>query len=1173
MVLLRLNLHGFKSFADPVEVQFPGRIVGVIGPNGCGKSNIVDAVRFVLGEQSLRLLRARKIDDLIFAGNIRRPATSMGEVGLTLDNSTRWLDIDYPEVEIRRMIQRDGESRYFLNGAAVRLKDIQKMFMDVGVNKGHYSVIGQGQVQMIVSASPEERRQYFEEAAGIVSYRQSKKETLRRLDEVQKNMEQAGVFASEYESRMHGLKVQAGRAQKYLEYQTAYRELYLFTAYRRYHGIRREVDDIAQQADSHKADLLRLEESAADWSAKETGLTQGRAGLTEELAAAELSLREAERLCAERDKAQAALEEKTYSLKRARNDIDFSALKLSRSLMDMRGGTPEETQDLAALLADLNKELTVSVEHAEHETDLLRSELQSTESKLQAEEARMDVSRADVLSAHEALAALESSLSAQQSAAGEQQARIDALSGQLSADDAQLAALTAELETHERRRADYGQTQTVAELSVKEAEARMDQSREKLNQLRRGMAEVEGRYRSLSAAEESYQGFSTSVRLVLERFDKRDELLGAVRDLMAFDAPYAKAVEAALGPKLQHLVVGTGETVKEILNEIKGDLRGRVTFWALDLLPAPVAAPELPWQEDWVGWAVKLLRFDDRLRRLFENLLGRTLVVRDMEALLSAAKLHRGIAIVTLEGAYCRSGAITAGPTAGAILMGRKQELCETESRLKELIDLIAAEEQAHARACSEVVAARSAIEAAYRRYKEADAEHARVSAAAESLARMAEDRRQRLTAESDQLAQRTSAIAGLQSEQARLRETERILPASFRELLEDLRRQVQSLRGDMESAVESLRSAQEKMRECVRIDAESQDLTRRRAESEQEQQALDTQAAVLCQELQEARGRADAQAASVKGMAAELGRISGEIEAARSSAAQCRAEQQSRRDAVHQMELRWTALDAERNNLRENALNEMQTDLETLPEAPAPPADWNPDTSATGVSAADRLKDLQFKMQKIGAVNVHAIEEYNEVAAKHEELAKQLTDLTLARDNLKETLRRTDRVCRDRFADVFHRVAAHFQDVTKKLFLGGEGKLILTESEDMMESGVDIQLRPPGKGFTSIASRSGGEQSLAGLCLLFSLFMEKPSPFCILDEVDAALDDVNVGRLARLIEEFSEKIQFVIVTHNKVTMQIANCLFGATMEEAGITKLISVRMKRAQEAALAASA
>jgi len=250
--------------------------------------------------------------------------------------------------------------------------------------------------------------------------------------------------------------------------------------------------------------------------------------------------------------------------------------------------------------------------------------------------------------------------------------------------------------------------------------------------------------------------------------------------------------------------------------------------------------------------------------------------------------------------------------------------------------------------------------------------------------------------------------------------------------------------------------------------------------------------------------------------------------------------------------------------------MNELQTDIETLTELPAAPAGWELRSAEECVT---ELRAIQLKMQKLGTVNVHAIEEFNEVSAKHEELSKQLADLTQARENLKEVLRKTDRICRERFADVFHRVAEHFQVVTKKLFLGGEGKLILTESEDMMESGVDIQLRPPGKGFTSIASRSGGEQALAGLCLLFALFMEKPSPFCMLDEVDAALDDVNVGRLTRLIEEFSEKIQFVIVTHNKITMQAAGSLFGATMEEAGITKLISVRMKNAQEAALAASA
>lgn len=1172
MVLRSLRFHGFKSFADPVDINFPGRVTGIIGPNGCGKSNIVDAVRFVLGEQSLRLLRARKIDDLIFAGNIRRPATSIAEVALVLDNATRWLDIDYPEVEIRRMIQRDGESKYFLNGTAVRLKDIQKMFMDVGVNKGHYSVIGQGQVQMIVGASPEERRLYFEEAAGIVSYRQSKKETMRRLDEVQKNLEQAAVFASEYESRMHGLKVQAGRAQKYLEYQTEYRQLYLFSAFRRYLAIRDEMESFAQNAEAKKAELAALEQSSSDASVGESALAQDRARVADEVSESEAAVRAAANARAEKDKTLAAIEEKLYSLKRGMNDIDFARLKLARAIAEF------ENADAAAVAGELNawidrlkKELAVSIERAEFELERIRAELASTETRLREEETRLDSSHADLISAHEAAAALESTLAALHVSVDEIRARIETLTAQVSADHANRSALQEEQEAHLRRRSDCGLAQTSAEVAVKEAEERMDQSRRRLNELRSEMAEVEGRYRSLHAAEESHQGFSSSVRMVLDRFGKRDEFLGVVRDLLSFDPAYAKAVEAALGPKLQHLVVATGDTVKDILRELGGDLRGRVTFWALDLLPPPVAAPALAMEDNRIGWAVSLLKFDEKLRRLFENLLGRTLVVKDMEALLSSAKTARGFSIVTLDGSYYRSGAITAGPTAGAMLMSRKQEFADTESKLKDLVDRIAAEEQVHNRACSEVAAARAAQEAAYRRYKDADADHARVSASLDSLTRISEERRQQLEIESNRLSQKLEAISEAQSRHVEIREGGTGSPVSQagRQILEDLRRQVQTLRAESESASDQLRSLKERERDILRIEAEHLEIQSRLQTLQTEIQSTEDQIVRTRQELAEAQAALDSSTETLKSRQAESARIASAIDEIRTRAAAFLHQIQNLRDEIHQLELRLTALVAERGNIRENVLNELQTDIESVTEPPALPAGCE---SVAPEEYGTHLKDLQSKMQKLGTVNVNAIEEFNEVSAKHEELAKQLADLTLARENLKEVLRKTDRVCRERFREVFERVAGYFQEVTKKLFQGGEGKLILTESEDMMESGVDIQLRPPGKGFTSIASRSGGEQSMAGLCLLFALFMEKPSPFCMLDEVDAALDDVNVGRLVRLIEEFSEKIQFVIVTHNKLSMQAASCLFGATMEEAGITKLISVRMKNAQEATLAAA-
>ncbi len=1162
-------MHGFKSFADPVEINFTGAVTGIIGPNGCGKSNVVDAVRFVLGEQSLRLLRARKIDDLIFAGNIRRPATSIGEVALTLDNSKRWIDIDYPEVEIRRMIQRDGESKYFLNGTLVRLKDIQKMFMDVGVNKGHYSVIGQNQVQLIVAASPEERRLYFEEAAGVVSYRQSKKETMRRLEEVQKNLDQAGVFTAEYESRMHGLKVQVGRAQKYLEYQTAYRRLYLFSAWRRWHQIRDEMESIGRQAASLTVELETLQTESGAFTAREAALAEERQRMSASMAELESALQAAEFSRGEKDKLLAAADEKLYNLRRSLNEIDIAQSRLQRSLSELLSADGAPAADWAGQFESAKRRIGVSFDQAEANCERIRAELASTEKRLRAEEDRIDKSRDDIISAHEEAAAIESKLAAFTAAAEESRVRMEQIAAQTASAEARIAALKSDQSARSDRRTQSGEAQTSAELAVKEAEQRMEESRERLNRLRREMAEAEGRFRSISAAEDAYQGFSTSVRMVLERFNKHDEFLGAVRDLMTFDAPYAKAVEAALGPKLQHLVVERGDTVKDILKEITGGLRGRVTFWALDLLPPPVAAPTLAPIQNSIGWAVSLLKFDEKLRRLFENLLGRTIVVEHMEALLAAARVVHGAAIVTLDGAYYRAGAITAGPTAGALLLGRKRELSDAERRVKELADRIASEEDAFQRACSGMAACRSAAGAAFERYKEADGEHLRVSAALESLAGVLQEKKRLLEIESNQFSLKMGAVSECRARHAEIQESGGLAVASDRQILDDLRGQTQTLRAESDSAAESLREVHDRDRDLRRIESEHTELSTRRSGLAAEIESAQARIEQLRQELAAAEQESAARKHALAARQAELTAVTAESEAARARSAEIIQASQKYRDDLHGFELRLTALGAERQNLRENVMNELQTDIET--QEVEPPAPEGIDLSAPQ-SWVDQLKELLGKMQKLGAVNVNAIDEFNEVSGKHTDLTRQIEDLTQARENLKDALRKTDRICRERFADVFQRVAGYFQEVTKKLFLGGEGKLILTQSEDMMESGVDIQLRPPGKGFTSLASRSGGEQALAGLCLLFALFMEKPSPFCFLDEVDAALDDVNVGRLIRLIEEFSNRIQFVIVTHNKISMQASGSLFGATMEEAGITKLISVRMKQAQESVLAAA-
>jgi len=1171
VVLKALRLHGFKSFAEEVEILFPGRVVGIIGPNGCGKSNVVDAVRFVLGEQSLRLLRARKIDDLLFAGNVRRPATSFGSVGLVLDNANRWLDIDYPEVEIRRIMHRDGESKYTLNGTGVRLKDIQKLFMDVGVNKGHYSVIGQGQVQSIVSASPEERRQYFEEAAGVVSYRQSRRETLRRLDEVQKNMEQAATFTAEYESRMHGLKVQAGRAQKYLEYQTAYRQLFLFSAWRRHHLIRQEMETIQGELALLEQELAAVERADAETADRESALTSERSNRLAELSERQDQLQKAEDQRVERDRAVILAEEKSYGLGRSLNELDLLENKLSRQTEDLFPAGPEPKESLRFRIEQMKKEFGVAIEQQEDRAHRLQAELESVDARLQAEEARMEIGQAGIISARESIAALESTLAGLQQSSEEIRVRLEQLGAQCAADDARMSNLKADLEKRERRRAECGQVQTETEVLTREAERWLERSMNSLNQLRRDAAEIQGRYHHLCAAEESHEGFSASVRMVLDRFGKRDEFLGVVRDLITFEPEYTKAVEAALGPKLQHMVVQSGESVKDILRELSRDLRGRVTFWALDLLPPPIHAPAIDLNESTIGWAVSLLKFDPKLRRLFENLLGRTLVVRDMEALLLAAKTWGGrSAIVTIEGAYYRSGAITAGPTVGAILMNRKRDLSETEIRLRGLTDRLAVEEEQHTRACSEVAAARTAREAAYRRYKEADAEVVRAEADLQSVLLVARERKSQMEKTSEQLTHKLAAMSETRDRYDQIQLKAGQEEVQDRRLLDELRSHIQSLRTDQSAALSELRTLEEKQRDLTRIDAELLDLESRRQAIGADKQTAEDSVRRFREDLTRAEEASAGCRAAMKESQSAYAAIGQQIEQIRAESGERMRRSQQKREEVHRRQIRQTELGADRSNLRENVLNELpDVDIEQLTDPPATPA------GADGRTAEDcvaETRDLQLRMQKLGAVNIHAIEEYNDVAAKHADLARQVTDLEQAKENLKDVLRKTDRICRDRFGEVFERVATYYQEVTKKLFLGGEGKLILTESDDLMESGVDIQIRPPGKGFTSIASRSGGEQSLAGLCLLFALFMEKPSPFCMLDEVDAALDDVNVGRLVRLIEDFSERIQFVIVTHNKLTMQSAGCLFGATMEEAGITKFVSVRMKTAEQQALAAA-
>ena len=1178
MVFKELEIQGFKSFPDKVKITFDAGVTGVVGPNGSGKSNLSDAVRWVLGETSSRQLRAAgKMEDVIFGGTRRRSAMGFASVRLTLDNTGHTLDVDADEVTIGRKYYRSGDSEYTINGQVCRLRDVYELLLDTGIGRDGYSVIGQGRIAEIVAAKSSERREIFEEACGIAKYRYRKTEAERRLAAAGENLERLRDILGELESRVGPLEKESAKAQKFLELseQRKTLEVTLWTD-----SVHRARDTVRQQVrdyETAQADYERFdgEAKAAEQEAEEIRMQAQQ--LTIAVERLNGDIRSITEQISGSDSRIAVLE----------NDI----LRNEESIASLRSEIEAGEQDGAEADAALQRHRAVAAkmeaegEKLAAEIDALNAELEQLADASNASGARKDTLRAEITDLTAKRTEAQVAQAAAEAAEETARQRLPALEQAVQEGTDQWETARQDLTDTIRYREmltenekQLANVRSGLELKLKNRKAALDEADTAEQRLGRELDAARQRLSVLRELEKNMDGYQNSVKAVMRAAGARRlrGIIGPVSAILKVEPGCEVAVETALGAALQNIVVENEAAAKAAIALLRSDNAGRATFLPLDTVQPGVFRGRL---SGTARLASSLVQADARYDNIVSNLLGRIIVVEDINEASRVAR-DNGFRsrVVTMDGQVINAGGSFTGGSVqrSAGLFTRKQEMEELRIRAAKLQkDCLAAQEKTDQ--CKEQV----------------DALQAELTATASEQITAANDR---VRAEAEQKRLEAAAAQLETARNARRQEIDTLQAA-----LADSRAKAEDaakLQAELTAKIDRRTAEMSRIAEgddsfLTRQNALAQDLSAKRLEQVTRQKDAElaySQIAALEQRARDAAARRTSLEEGVAALAARSDACRAEIADIRQTRADSQTtiaqkeaeirEATQKRLARQQAETETLA----RARTAADSREEMSREMARLAERKAAAESEYDQTVAKlwdeyqlSVSQAEALcvefdslpalraqvADLRGKIRALGSVNVSAIEEYKEVKARYDALVTQVTDVEESRNELSRMISKLSAQMREIFTDSFRAINENFGRVFAELFGGGEASLMLEDESDVLSSGIGIRVAPPGKVIKNLEALSGGEQALVAISIYFAILAVNPAPFCILDEIEAALDDANVVRFAQYLRRVSDKTQFIVITHRRGTMEAANVLYGVTMQEDGVSKLLKLDLEQ----------
>ncbi|MFQ5498668.1 MAG: chromosome segregation protein SMC [Candidatus Zixiibacteriota bacterium] len=1177
MYLKKIELLGFKSFANKTTLQFSEGITAIVGPNGCGKTNILDALRWVLGEQRISLLRGSKMEEVVFGGTRDIKPLGMAEVTLSVVNDRGVLPTEYHELQLTRRLFRSGESEYLLNKVPCRLKDITELFYDTGMGAHSYSVIQQDMIDSVISDRAEERRFLFEEASGITKYKQRKRAALRKLESTENDFLRLNDIYSEVKTQVNSLNRQMKKAQRYEKVAAEITSWDLHLSANRLKEI--EMQKRQMRAEQDQQSTL-LSEKVATLNKLSSKLESERAeqiDFERLLTDVGQQVYDATEKVHELEKEISLLTEKKSAARDqiSRNDLEISATKQRREIIagELKQVGEQEQKHEAEMNRLLSELASAEAAQAEADERLLKARHRRDKENqhLLALEGRLSSGKTEEANLSDRLSELEKEVAERSdqidtcndelknTAAGLEELRPSLVDLQTKKTDAERhsSELTKRLETLLTESEELGQMQADLSASVEAAQARSNLLGEMILH---------------------YEGYESAVIAVMDERERFEGILGTVAEKFRPAAKMEGAIESALGEIGRFIICRDRSSAESVISWVRDESKGRLGILVPSTggLEAGIKRPEIE-IDGFVGWLDQFVSTEPDLRPLMESVLSQTAVFEagtDPTELLK--RLPRGFSAVSTDGILYGNNRLSGGSEDSFPLFGRQERLDQQEQELLELEKNRADISDRKNKTTAAIAAVRAEasetvsliesltdkiapldqriVEAEYRQ-RSLTTDLARLNKERSALTATLEDTQSKqytLGLDFDQLVDaKTQLIRTLESSQEELDTCEQTATGALAQVSKTRIESVEA-RSRQEQAQSKSLHLKEVQQELERAAASklSENETAR-SEIEKATQRL----ACLETELKLAFEKRTATTQDQTDLRAKQGEIANQIAAAESQASELRARKDELSEQVHQLEMRESSLDAEITSILERIRSEYELDLRTV-EAPRPNEDMSDDQSEALVT------ELRERLKKFGAVNLLALEEYRAASEREEFLGEQLRDLAAAKKDLQETITKINLTARKMFAETFDKVGENFQKLFTELFSGGEAGISLDNPDDPLESDIHIVARPRGKKALSITMMSGGERALTAIALLFSLYMVKPSPFCILDEIDAPLDDANCRRFLKIIRTFSSQTQFITITHNKITMEAADNLYGVTMEQPGVSQLVGVRFR-----------
>ncbi len=1184
MKLKRLEIYGFKSFADKTLIQFNEGITGIVGPNGSGKSNIGDAVRWVLGEQNARILRGSKMEDVIFGGTAQRKASNYCEVSLVFDNEDHSLRTEFSEVMVTRRVYRSGESEYYLNKNACRLKDILELFRDTGIGREGYSLIGQGRIDEILSAKSDDRRQVFEEAAGVMTFRFRKEEAERKLERTRDNLSRVNDIIGELEDRLEPLQRQAETARVYLDLSQRLRELEIEIFVIRYDRSKARMDDLKKNLDGLMQAIGEHEREIAENTRERDSLQEAMSRLDDLI-----------------DEAREEENRISAQMHRTRGEVQSISQRLD-VMAERRGRTEKDLKENAERIAALEgmtetdgekvRRMEEEVRRAREKSDAEEKVLDEAIRRSDEAERELDEHKNRILAAVNRLSDVRNQEARAQAVHAQMTVRLEELLGGRDDLIEKEKELQSRLEEAQRGSAEADARLKEKTLAAEKQRAETEKCAAELRELseRTQQAHLKqetdmSRLRLLSDMSREMEGYNQAVKQAL-RFGRNDPgVCDIVAKLIHVPREYETAIDMVLGGTLQNIVTRDENAAKRLIDYLRVNRLGRATFLPITSVRARLLSGEerrLLSMDGCIGVASELVGFDEEYRGVIENLLGRTVIARDLESGIAIMRAGRhAFRLVTLAGDVMHSGGSMTGGTANrtaASLLSREREITDLKASTaagKEALEQMRREVEIKRALRDEMrLALAAAGEEVHQEEIACAREQEHVANAADEL----DAHRQNMQRSEEAIAQLRLGIRGIEEDLKKASElTEET--AYDRENMDAetvrLQERLKKCREETDRQREILKQCRDECTEAVhRMDILGRDARQREEELSGARTlllSLREQAAAMDREAEETRQRlssASALAEETENQDKECQEKVSVLEGRRREISELQRQNNRSGDEMrtlyeqdtqraHRMELNLNKAEGEINTLCDHMFNAYEITYANALELRRPSD--KPFEIGKGEKEA---AELRRSIRDMGTVNVGAIEEYADTRERYDGLTTQRDDLIKAEDDLEHLIERLLKQMESQFVEEFAKLDAYFRVTFARLFGGGHAELKLTDPGDALNSAIEIIAQPPGKKLQMLSLLSGGERALTAIAILFAMLKLKPTPFCILDEIEAALDEANIGYFADYLAEYKTGTQFVVVTHRKGTMERCDALYGVAMQEHGVSRMVSVDLK-----------